>query len=279
MMRKLSSMDLWRLSEELAVIDAAILITGNDPSQMGEVYDGNESSWQQRTDYDGFDAAFKALKGAILSNKLQAAVSFPVRTATPETSGLRAVLREGKRVFHMKGLSFFHHDALVYLQAEPDWSRTTVEVTDLKAWMKSRGIFPEFFFPEEAVEGFRDQKHSRYSPKLACAVAAWEAVETSKPNHSVKDTVKAWVKANATRFGMAEADGLPSATGVEEVAKVVNWETKGGANRTGGEVTEALPPATPLPIENFTEMQKPARRPSKNAPAFEQGGLDEDIPF
>lgn len=278
-MRKLSSMDLWRLSEELSVIDAAILITGNDPSETMEVYEDNESRWVQRTDYEGYDAAAKALKGSILGNRLQAAAVFPVEWRPDGDVDRRAVLRGSSRLFQMRGLDFADHDGLIYLVAEPDWSRTTVSVADLKAWMKGLGIFPQFFFPDEAVEGFRDPTHPRYSPKLACAVAAWESIERPKPTKSVKATITEWVAANGTRFGMAEGDGVPSTTGVDEVAKVANWETRGGANRTGGVVVEAHSPVIQEPVENFTEMQQPVSRPSKNAPPFEPGGMDDDIPF
>ncbi len=63
----LSKLDYWRLADELSVVDAAILITGNDPSQTHDSADFNEPpEFVQTTNYEGFDAAFKALRTAIL---------------------------------------------------------------------------------------------------------------------------------------------------------------------------------------------------------------------
>jgi len=241
-----------------------------------------------------FIAVFSAIRAAILTNRLRADIT---HLARPSSYG-------GNWETHGEDEEgYVNYDALlvgagstlrtnvqtkddpwgrfgaVFFVKEPDWSHTKVEVDELTAWMDRRHFWPPFFFPEGTTEGFRDPEHPRYSPKLACAIGAWEAVERNKSNMSVKATIVEWVTANAVTFGMVEADGVPSATGVEEVAKVTNWETRGGANRTGGEVVETPVPASQDAIENFTEMQQPVSRPSKNAPPFEPGGMDDDIPF
>jgi len=88
----LSKMDYWRLADELSVVDAAILITGNDPSETYEAYTNEEEPTVQRDanghiievqrkDYEGYSTSFKALKNAIMSNSLKATIRLPMRTA------------------------------------------------------------------------------------------------------------------------------------------------------------------------------------------------------
>ena len=84
----LSKMDFWRLADELSIVDAAILMTGNDPSETIRTYDSDGVNQQdenghprevQRIDYDGYIPSFKALKSAILSNSLKANIRLPMR--------------------------------------------------------------------------------------------------------------------------------------------------------------------------------------------------------
>lgn len=41
-----------------------------------------------------------------------------------------------------------------------------------------------------------------------------------------------WLRSHAGRFGLIKDDGNPNESGIEEVSKVANWETKGGAPKT-----------------------------------------------
>jgi hypothetical protein len=38
--------------------------------------------------------------------------------------------------------------------------------------------------------------------------------------------------AHANEFGLTKEDGNPNEQGIEEVAKIANWDTKGGAPKT-----------------------------------------------
>lgn len=148
----------------------------------------------------------------------------------------------------------FDESNAIYILNEPNWIETTIELDELKRWLKSRGITPEFFFPEGAPDGFRDPKHTRYSAKLACAVAAWETVKSRSNNKSVKATIEEWVRANAAVFDMVGPDGLPTENAIQQVAQVVNWDPSGGAVPTGGDNLdmEELEAADPeRRIENF----------------------------
>ncbi|MFN4061221.1 MAG: hypothetical protein ACK4IA_10770 [Paracoccus hibiscisoli] len=252
----LSSLDYWRLSDALSVIDAAILITGNDPSEKQTDYDdtGDRIGQSQRQDYDGYEAVFKALRAAIRSNRLRASIQHWVAPAAYEKTadyGYRPlnmgpscrhttfdfmIARHGEGNDGKTSLNFSVDDLRgtddYFIWKEPDWAHTTVEVEHLKEWLKGRGVFPTFFFPNGVATGFRDKAHPRYSSKLAACVAAWEAVKRPVKNSSPKQTVKDWLQSNAASYGVGGESGIVSSTVAEELATIVNWATKGGATPT-----------------------------------------------
>jgi hypothetical protein len=41
-----------------------------------------------------------------------------------------------------------------------------------------------------------------------------------------------WLRQHANEFGLTKEDGNPNEQGIEEVAKIANWDTKGGAPKT-----------------------------------------------
>ena len=104
--------------------------------------------------------------------------------------------------------------------------RTQVSVKSLKEWLAKKGRYPSFFFTtteKEVVEqlpAYLDTNHPRYAPELAAAVRAWEAV-TDSGKTSTKQALKKWLKKNNS-FGISE-------TGIERIAVVANWDSKGGA--------------------------------------------------
>jgi hypothetical protein len=93
--------------------------------------------------------------------------------------------------------------------------------------------------PRLMLSGFEgppylDPSHPRYSPKLAAAVRAWEAVsgdDAATQGISVKKALETWLRLNAQKYGLVNA-GKPNEYGIAEVAKVANWSTKGGAPKT-----------------------------------------------
>jgi len=147
---------------------------------------------------EGFDAAYSALKHAILSDRLEAQV---VRV---ESFALQI-----------------------------DWFETRVAVDAIQKWLRSRGIREGFFFAEPETEpSYLDEDNSNYAPKLAAAVSAWTAVsadETLRFGKSVKQALMVWLRAHANEFGLTKEDGNPNEQGIEEIAKIANWDTKGGA--------------------------------------------------
>ncbi len=294
----LSKMDYWRLSDELSVVDASLLVVGLNPGEVSledadiatsrlvkeRVYGAGRS-----IDEADFRAVFKSMRSAIIGNNLRANLAFSARSPAYQTFSYEGEYRSekipaddnenvvnfdqlfkladhGPRLFADKKLDLASAREL-YILSEPNWHETTVSVNELKIWLASRGLAPDFFFPKGNPEGFRDKSHVRYSPKLACAIAAWEAVKGSKKNMSVKMTVEEWVKANAVTFGMVGTDGVPSNQAVEQVAAVVNWATGGGANRTGEDQLDELE-APNKEVQNFSDVTSDFDR-----------DIDSDIPF
>jgi hypothetical protein len=111
-------------------------------------------------------------------------------------------------------------------------------VEDLRTWLRSRGINTGFFFPTaEAEPDYLSEFHPNYSAKLAAAIEAWKAVSASaelRRGKTVKQALIVWLRQHANKFGLTKEDGNPNEQGIEDVAKIANWDTKGGAPKTPG---------------------------------------------
>lgn len=190
------ALDYWRLCDEVSVIQAALLLVGKDPSGLQAEIFSKVPSERPR----GFEAVFAALKNAIEAKRLPA-------TLGQDEDG-------------------------------HSWYFTTISVVDLKAWLKTRGFNTGFFFP--ATEGGPDylsKEHENYTPKLAAAIKAWEAVsadEKLRLGKTVKQALVVWLNQHANDFGLTKEDGKPNDQGIEDVAKIANWDTKGGAPKSPG---------------------------------------------
>jgi hypothetical protein len=195
------ALDYWRLCDEFSVVQAALLIVGSDPCQCQDGIDNCQAHNRPR----GYDAAKTALINAIRGKRLTA------------------------NVVDSDGSPF---------SCGPDWHQTTIMVEDLRGWLKSRGIATGFFFPAtEAAPDYLSELHEHYSPKLAAAIEAWKAVSADdrlRRGKSVKQALAIWLRQHANEFGLTKEDGNPNEQGIDEVAKIANWDTKGGAPKTPG---------------------------------------------
>ena len=193
-------LDYWRLCDELSVVQAALLIVGEDPAQFQQLIDSQEV--QKRP--TGYDAAKVALINAIRGNRLPGNI-------------VHSEDEDGR------------YD---------DWHSSTMMVVDLRAWLMSRGIKTGFFFPTlEAEPDYLSKLHPNYSGKLAAAIEAWKAVSTdeqTRSGKSVKQALAVWLRQHANEFGLTKDDGSPNEQGIEDVAKIANWDTRGGAPKTPG---------------------------------------------
>lgn len=310
-----NGLDYWRLADEVSVIDATFLTIGIEPGHYSLVnpdnplssnirkeagYTDEDDTYQNRDGYvwispANFRAVFKALRNAILSNKLQAKIvnrgrkpdyqsgydnsyyRVPLDGEEDELHYELTVSRAASTVYSNSD-SILSSDArpedgVIYILKEPDWEQTTIEIDDLKRWFSARGVAPQFFFPQGVADGFRDRSHPRYSAKLATAVAAWEAVKAPAKNKSPKQTLTDWIIGNGVRFELSNEDGVVSPSVAEEVAKVANWKTGGGANPTNPDLEE---PSTvdEVDVQNFERVS-----PSSSKNRRKTGDDDGGIPF
>jgi len=195
--RGMEDLDYWRLCDELSIPNAALLVVGCDPSEemRGNYYASDEYI------PPGYDAVVEGI-----------------------TAALRREIIKG----HLVLQSGRHGE----IEGSICIQRSTVEVESLRQWLKSRGFCSGFFFPTATdAPDYLDPTNSRYAPKLAAAVRAWQAVTELGGKHPKQALVK-WLREHATKFDLSDDDGNPNQTGIEEVAKVANWQRGGGAPKT-----------------------------------------------
>jgi len=225
--------DYWRLCEDFTVDDAACLIAGCLPEQTRHCFydSGSEDFWPIL-----LPPAYKALRNAVSVGRIKATMVH--RDLSGELSD--EYIRYHSNIVSLKGVVERKNNIPITVEFDvnPDWSKTTVSYEDLKAWLESRGIYPEFFFPhgkedDVLVPGYLDCEHEYFSAKLKAAVDVWLAVSDSPPTaNSPKEAIKVWLRRNASQYGLAKEDGTPNETGIEEIAKIVHWRGKGGAIKT-----------------------------------------------
>jgi len=197
----MDALDYWRLCDELSVVQAALLIAGKDPSNYQDVVDS-----QRPVDMPaGYAAAKAALINAIMGKRLPA-----------------TIVQGGDDDF----------------PTGPDCQHTTVQVEAARNCLSSRGFESGFFFPSpKRGPDYLSTDHPSYSPKLAAAIQAWMVISADpelRRGRSVKQALAVWLRQHANEFDLTKEDGNPNEQGIEDVAKIANWDTKGGAPRTPG---------------------------------------------
>lgn len=238
---------LWHVHDPLTVQQAAALIAGADPNAVRFNADGaawfeNESGLTESEGIGKVQTAFLALVNAINGGRLKATIR---RAAWQQ--GWNEEPGEGERF--TKQLEVLPSDIDEALDADdifharvrgiiyrvsPDWSLTTVERAELVLWLAKAGMSSGFFFPAATGSAdYLDPQHPRYAPKLVAAVRAWEAVSDPGGKHP-KQALVQWLREHAEEFGMTDGEGKPNETGIEEAAKVANWQPGGGAPKTPG---------------------------------------------
>ena len=231
--------DLWRLCDELTVVQAALLILDEDPNDHPKILDqrkldtapgpktidfskgfsnkpDSESADVSHNDQywppENFSPIFTALTHAILGNRLPA-------NTYPNFDALHPTIDTSQDVF--------------------DWNKTKIMVEDLRKWLKNRGVTKGFFF-SDAHPGpdYLNPNHHFYAYKLVAAIKAWEAVTSGSQfknnGKSPKHNLEVWLYDNAKNLGL-EKNGKPNKNAIEnQISKVANWEEKGGAPKTPG---------------------------------------------
>lgn len=205
MLRESEDLNFWRLCDELSVIQAALLISGNSPSGKS----GYAEGWDMHSRPAGYDAAKTAIANA---------------------------LRRG--VIKGQLIPEFEHDIngnpCGAIEDSIDRAESRVDVESLRVWLKSRGFRTGFFFPDATdAPDYLDPQNPRYAPKLAAAVMAWQSANNIN-GKSPKQALVKWLREHAAEFSMTDEDGKPNETGIEETAKVANWQPGGGVPKTPG---------------------------------------------
>jgi DNA-directed RNA polymerase subunit K/omega len=239
----MEALDYWRLCEELNIVQAALLVIGENPD-CAEYVEG----WQVDKRPDGYEAAKTAICGG-LKNFIryeQEYEDFETQTANLQFDHPSApnLLEENQEFLSdLVGRSIqgsiirqsdfdINGNNLGFINGTIDLYRSTVSAESLKQWLRVKGFTAGFFFPVPlATMDFLDPSNTRYAPKLAAAVRAWQAV-TDAGKKSPKQALDKWLREHAVDFGLTNDDGKPIEQAIEECSKVANWNAKGGATKT-----------------------------------------------
>lgn len=220
---------LWYLHDEFTVDQAAALIAGYDPGHVARCR--NDTNFE--TSFPRLYPAQTALINAINAKRLKATIR---RNA--HLQGWDEEPCDDEKVRPLDPIDDDwrrnYKQSVIYCES-PDWGKTTVALNDVRAWLASRGVKTGFFFPTATdAPDYLDPGNARYALKLAAAVKAWQAVTDPKGKHPKQALVK-WLREHAAEFGLTDDEGKPNETGIEEAAKVANWQPGGGAPKTPGE--------------------------------------------
>jgi hypothetical protein len=237
----MDKLDYWRLCDELSVVQAALLVAGHDPAEFPYVV-----NWQEHERPENFSAAFSALCHAVLGGRLPATIRRQAwERGWDEEPGIGEIFTR-KIDLYSDQIDFPieaetpKQRGIIY-RATPDWNLTTVLVEDLTTWLRGRGFKAEFFLSQTSGNSgkpaYLDPTHEHYSPKLAAALYVWQAVNHERnllKGKTVKQAMQKWLRQNADQFGLIKKDGKRNEQGIEEIAKVANWEPRGGQPKTPG---------------------------------------------
>ena len=209
--------DFWKFHDTLNVYQATSLILNIDPSQIKKLKFNNSIS---------YDPILKALQKDIRTEKLWANIVYDYDNQ--------------------------------YSRNEPEiyWDKTTIGVSMLKEWLISKNCKPSFFFADTSnVADYLNKNHPRYSPKLAASVKAWLAMEDDNliRGKTPKTAMESFLTNNYKEFGLIHNQdssnhgykkGDINKGAITEIAKIANWNDKGGA------------PSTPLsePIPSLVDI-------------------------
>ena len=207
----MEDLDDWRLCGELTVIQAALLTVGISPTGTQELVENLKPDERP----PGYEAIRTAIKNALRDGAI-----------------------EGTRVPRYEiDINGYPYEEI---EGSVDVTASEVEVESLKAWFLRRDYRPVFFFPLEEDEpvkedepDYLDSGNTRYAPKLAAAVRAWQAVADPGPKHP-RQALEDWLVKNAADLGLTDEKGKLNRTGIEQIAAVANWRWRGGAPKTPG---------------------------------------------
>ena len=239
----MEELDYWRLCEELNIVQASLLVVGEDPSCAGYT---EEQEIQNRP--QGYEAAKTAIYGGLKSfvryekeaSQFERQADYMCEEynqsygiSEEDDQYLMSLLNRAISGTLVQQTEYdINGNGLGFLDGTVDLYRSMVNVESLKQWLGLKGFTTGFFFPEViATMDFLDPLNQRYAPKLAASVKAWQAV-TDAGKRSPKQALDKWLREHAAEFGLTNEDGKPIENAIEECSKVANWNPKGGATKT-----------------------------------------------
>lgn len=233
----MESLNRWKLLDELNVFQISLLLAGRDPAPLERV---PYSEWSDEI----------------------------VDAVAPYLTSLKSAIQTGRLDTLFQPWTYDNEDI--------DWTRTLVDVWTLRVWLGKKGMHDTFFDLPPLDFGLTldldDASSPFYSPKFAAAAAARNAVAgdpARRRGKSPKQAITVWLTENAEKYGLLNPDGSMNKQGIEDVAKVANWQPSGGAPKTP---TASSEPSSP-------SLQTPGRVLTEPVVGFGKDGLDDDIPF
>lgn len=202
----MEAIDYWKFASDLTVVQAALLILGQDPAEYQEYID----EWAPSSKPKGYEAILSSLQNDIKQKRLPASMAYSAE---------------------------YTYEGELHPSNEPHWHKTTVSVENLKQWLKSKNVTECFFFEDNPTQtaSYFNRAGSCYAPKLEAAIRSWEAVISNPEwlkNKSPKQALENWLNQHAEQFSLVKEDGTKNKQGIEEIAKIANWSLKGGATKT-----------------------------------------------
>lgn len=195
----------WKLHDAFTPIQAAALAAGVSPSQVGcNGYTHRLSAYQLLTDNPSAAEHFRAVLSAIAT-----------------------ALATGTLVGHLSPVN----------PDQFELAETLIDKQQLHNWFATKGYVPDAFQSAASpkVPPYLDPNHPNYSHKLAAAVLSWMAL-LEEPQlmqgTTPKKAIEKWLAMKATEFKLVKSDESLNNLAIEEISKVCNWSTAGGASRT-----------------------------------------------
>lgn len=197
--------DYWRLCEDLSVFQAILLTLDYNPAH-------NESyNWEQKYSFDlpeGYKALKTAIQKSLESKKIQGEIVYSLYN---EITG--DITNQGERYMNLDASHVNVQSYIDYLES--------------KNFKSSK-----FFFPDNTDNrDYLDKNHPHYSPKLAMTIKAWEAIRDNPKllnRKTPKQALEKQLREMAPLYGFTDENGLPQTQPIEDMAKVGNWNQKGG---------------------------------------------------
>ena len=209
----MNRIDRWRLAESLTVYQIALLMAGHDPSDVPVTADGRspQEVWRDIEPY------LMALQNAVSNDGIE-------------------IYKEDDQMMSM-----------LFSKTPPNVTNIYLNVQSVKNWLKKNNFTDKFFSTkfQENTHPATDKESQFYSSKLNAALQAWDAVSSTpelRRGKSPKQALKKWLSDNAARLKLTKSDGSRNDDGIEEIAKVANWNPTGGAPST-----PSCKISTPLP--------------------------------